>query len=287
MGRPIAVILGLGLTIVSALSSLAEQTRVIYGNDDRKDLYQVDQATARLADATALMVLPQELIASGNALRLSTVPFGASLALCPEEPFYTQPTVGHCSAFLVSPQIVLTAGHCMSTASSCESGRFVFGYAMTSATVPSIWEVAPTEVYACSKILHTVAGDGDDFAVVQLDRPVKHHQPLLYRTTGSPNVGESLMVMGYPAGLPVKIAGGARVRQITQSYLQANLDTYGGNSGSAVFSTDTGLVEAILVRGDNDFVLQNGCYRSNHCPDNGCRGEDATLMSRVLPFIPN
>jgi hypothetical protein len=283
LGRPIVAILGLAL----ALSSLAEQTKVIYGNDDRKDFYQVDANTARLADATAILVLPQELIVSGNALRLNTVPFGTSLALCPEEPYYTQPTVGHCSAFLIAPQIVLTAGHCMSAESSCQSGRFVFGYAMTSATVPNIWEVAPSEVYSCSKILHTVAGNDDDFAVVQLDRPVTHHLPLLYRTAGSPNVGESLMVMGYPEGLPVKIAGGARIRQITPSFLQANLDTFGGNSGSAVFSADTGLVEGILVRGDNDFVLQNGCYVSNQCPDTGCRGEDVTLMSRVLPYLPH
>ncbi len=47
-------------------------------------------------------------------------------------------------------------------------------------------------------------------------------------------------------------------------WLIANLDTYGGNSGSAVFNAD-GLVEDILVRGARDYVLDvvNGCFRSN------------------------
>lgn len=283
MIRAIAIIFSLAL----ALRTLAEQTKVIYGADDRKDAYQVDATTARLADATAILVLPQELIDDGNMKQLSTVPFGASLALCPSEPFYSQPTVGHCSAFLVGPDVMLTAGHCMATDSACQSGRFVFGYAMTSAIVPLTWDIPSSEIYSCNKILHTVAGETDDFAVVQLDRPVAHHTPLLYRTSGSPQVGEALTVMGYPEGLPVKIAGNAKIRALTAHYLRANLDTYGGNSGSAVFDSETGLVEGILVRGDNDFVLQNGCYVSNQCPNDGCRGEDVTLMSRILPYLPH
>lgn len=282
-----ALIVGLGIFLSFVVSAHSQQTKVIYGSDDRRDLYQVDPATALLADATAIMVLPQELIASGDSLRLNTIPFGESLALCPDEPFYTQPTVGHCSAFLVAPQLVLTAGHCMSNESACHSGRFVFGYAMTSETPPTNWQVSPSEVYSCRRILHTVSGENDDFAVVELDRPVTKHRPLRYRTSGSPSLAEKLMVIGYPAGLPVKIAGGARAREITPNYLKANLDTYGGNSGSAVLSSDTGLVEGVLFRGDQDFVLQNGCFTSNRCPDNGCAGEDATLMSRILPYLPN
>lgn len=271
--------------LVLAISLSAQQTNVIYGNDDRKDLYEVDPATARLADATAVQVLPQELQTNGSMTRLGTVPYGTSQALCTSEPFYTQPTIGHCSAFLVAPDILLTAGHCISTASTCDSARWVFGFGLTSANIPALWQIATSEIYSCEKIIHTVSGDGDDFAVVQLDRPVAHHTPLLYRTTGSPQMGEALMVIGYPEGLPVKIAGGANIRKTTDIYLQANLDTYGGNSGSAVVSTDTGLVEGILVRGDNDFNLKNGCFVSNRCPDEGCLGEDATLMSRVLPYL--
>jgi hypothetical protein len=268
-----------------ALTSFAQQADVIYGNDDRKDFFEADPSSQKLADATAVQVLPQDLTADGGMFRLRTVPYGTSMALCASEPFYSQPTIGHCSAFLVAPDVMVTAGHCISTASSCDSARFVFGYQMASAKAPNIWEIANSEVYSCAKIIHSISNDNDDFAVVQLDRPVTGHSPLLYRSTGGPQNGESLMVIGYPEGLPVKIAAGAHVRAFNQNFLTANLDTYGGNSGSAVFSTDTQLVEGILVRGENDFVTQNGCYVSNRCPDTGCRGEDVTLISHILPYL--
>jgi S1-C subfamily serine protease len=261
--------------------------KVIYGNDDRKDLYQVDAATAALSDATVAVMSDSDIKQLGAKFRLQTVPFGQSEALCTSEPFYNQGTAGFCSGFLVNENTIITAGHCISSASECSSARFVFGFNMkTAGQNPNQWEIPSTEIYRCQTVVHSVSiQDGEDFAVIKLDRPVQNHKPVSYRTTGSPAVGEKLTVMGYPSGLPLKIAGGAAVRAMTDSFLTANLDTYGGNSGSAVFDTQTGTVEGVLVRGETDFVIKNGCYVSNRCPDNGCRGEDATLMSKVIPYL--
>lgn len=75
-------------------------------------------------------------------------------------------------------------------------------------------------------------------------------------------------------------AGGAQVRNNTNdSYFVANLDIYGGNSGSSVLNAATGRVEGILVRGEADFVHNGGCYVSAVCPTTGCRGEDVTRTS--------
>lgn len=65
----------------------------------------------------------------------------------------------------------------------------------------------------------------------------------------------------------------------------ANLDTYGGNSGSAVFNDRTGEVEGILVRGEVDYTYKGNCMVSNVCTDSGCRGEDVTYISEVLQFL--
>ena len=100
-------------------------------------------------------------------------------------------------------------------------------------------------------------------------------------------MGEALTVIGYPSGLPLKVASGGRVRTVKSEYYVTNLDTYGGNSGSAVFNSTSGEVEGILVRGENDFVSQNGCVVSNRCTFEGCRGEDVTKISEVLSFVPN
>ena len=83
--------------------------------------------------------------------------------------------------------------------------------------------------------------------------------------------------------MPTKIADGANVRNLQGKFFQANLDTYGGNSGSAVFNVETGEVEGILVRGETDYVFNSalGCQVSNLCAADGCRGEDVTYISNV------
>ena len=100
--------------------------------------------------------------------------------------------------------------------------------------------------------------------------------------------GTELVVIGHPTGLPTKIAGGAWVRQNTNNvYFQSNLDTFGGNSGSAVFDAETGTVEGILVRGETDYVYDSsrGCRVPKQCSNEGCRGEDVTRITNIKELM--
>jgi hypothetical protein len=117
---------------------------------------------------------------------------------------------------------------------------------------------------------------------------VAGHAPLKVNRSGAPAKGTPIIVIGHPAGLPTKVAGGAAVREVKEGYFTANLDTYGGNSGSAVFNARTGQIEGILVRGENDFVYDsaNSCRRSNVCSADGCRGEDVTTIGSLIGNIP-
>ena len=103
------------------------------------------------------------------------------------------------------------------------------------------------------------------------------------RKSGGVEVGEDLVVIGHPTGLPTKIADGANVRRRAGTYFVANLDTYGGNSGSAVFNANTGVVEGILVRGETDYRrdYRRNCRVSNVVSDNGGRGEDVTYITNI------
>jgi hypothetical protein len=98
-------------------------------------------------------------------------------------------------------------------------------------------------------------------------------------------------VVGHPSGLPVTIAGGATVQLHRQTFFQADLDTYQGNSGSPVFNGDrlrAGelFVEGILVRGEVDFEQDTPCLLSRRCPlFKGCRGEDVTYASLLEPAM--
>jgi hypothetical protein len=258
---------------------------VIYGDDDRLDLYQVKNARLKqLADSTVALFQASGVGADG---KLTTSHYGEELSLCKEEPFYDQRTGAFCSGSLVAPDVIMTAGHCVRTESACKGTKFVFGFGVKQEGVlPE--QVNPSDVYSCAKILaREEIGTGQDYALVKLDRKVSGHKVLEINRTGTIENGTALFVIGHPAGLPTKVAGGAKVRDASPNgYFVANLDTYGGNSGSAVFNAKTGLVEGILVRGENDYVWKNGCQVSNKCASEGCRGEDVTKISSLSSMIP-
>ncbi len=259
---------------------------VIYGADGRSDLYEVNDPGIRaLADSTVVLVKQSQLTQENGQMRILGDVFGQSYGLCASEPFRDQEAAGFCSGFLVSSNTIVTAGHCIQTLDECRDTKFVFGYGIRQeGTFPSY--IQSSEVYGCSRIVHSQKpSNGADFAVVTLDRPVQGHLPLGLRVAGEVGVGAPLVVIGHPVGLPTKVTDGGQVRSLQGDYFVANLDTYGGNSGSAVFNRLTGLVEGILVRGEVDFVSQGACRVSKQCADSACRGEDVTKISQVLPFL--
>lgn len=278
----ILIVICAGVAKASGVSS-----KVIYGQDNRKDFYQVqDPLFRKVADSSVALIRASDLHNDGQWTSITTSPYGYSMSLCASEPFYTQGTAAFCSGFLVTPDIVATAGHCVRTQDQCDSTRFVFDFRLNSAD-DTADRVASTDVYSCKKLIHSVSeAVGEDFSLIELDHPVQGHSPLKIREQGAPAVGDPLVLMGYPSGLPLKIAGEANIRAVQDKFITANTDSYGGNSGSAVFNAQTGVVEGILVRGERDFTWINGCRVSNVCPDDGCRGEDSTRIDRIEPYLP-
>ncbi|HAN05014.1 MAG: hypothetical protein A2X29_06395 [Elusimicrobia bacterium GWA2_64_40] len=280
------LILSAAIALCAAGSAVAAD-KVIYGSDDRLDIYQVtDSRLLKLADSTVGLFQASDVYVTGSRALLTTESYADGYNLCKEEPFYEQVTGAFCSGSLVAPDIIMTAGHCVKSADACEGTKFVFGFAVKSKGVnPS--EVPASDVYSCSELIgREQVGTGADWALIRLDRKVTGHEPLKYDTSDSVKNGDPLVVIGHPAGLPTKVAGGATVRDASpKGYFVANLDTYGGNSGSAVFNAKTGVIVGILVRGENDYVYKDGCSVSNVCPSTGCRGEDVTKLNAVTsPF---
>ena len=261
--------------------------KTIYGADDRIDLFETaDARLLSLADSTVALFQASEVVVDRTAgtATLSTGRFGDALQMCPDERFVAEPIGAFCSGFLVGPDLIATAGHCVSD-SNCESTRFVFGYSLKRPDADAS-VVRANDVYACSTVLGREYDEaGADWALVRLDRRVEAHAALSVRRSGAIEKGEPVFVIGHPTGLPTKIAGGAAVRDASRpQYFTANLDTFGGNSGSAVFNGKTGLIEGILARGEDDFVWDEhrNCRASRHCPDDGCKGEDVTRISAAI-----
>ena len=273
---------------LSVPASAQVHTNVIYGSDTRIDLYQTnDSRLLSLADSTLALFQAANVTSDGTTAKLAVQNYGQSMNLCKEEPFFEQGSGAFCSASLVAPDVIMTAGHCVTTAEECAGIKFVFGFAIKSQGGETD-SVPASEVYGCKELIgRQQINDGADWALVRLDRPVAGHVPLKLDLTGTVAKGDEVLVIGHPSGLPTKIAGGAHVRDASNDgFFVANLDTYGGNSGSAVFNATTGLVEGVLVRGETDFVTKGGCQVSNVCPVDGCRGEDVTKILNVADKIP-
>ncbi len=277
-----------------ANTSYASYQKVIYGDDNRRDVHEVSNAMfLELASATAAIIKERDMETVDGVTTISGKTLGDRIGLCESEPFRDQLSVAGCSGFLVAPNILVTAGHCARTETQCQSVKYVFGY-NKSAADQTEYTVPEKNVYSCKKLIKSVLNsktpwmDGDqmDYAVIELDRDVEDVRPVKFRETGKIADGEEIVVIGHPSGLPTKITDGGFVRKNDDDvFFVANTDTYGGNSGSAVFNVTTGEVEGILVRGERDYVREDSCSVSKSCEMGECRGEDITRITNVKEIM--
>jgi V8-like Glu-specific endopeptidase len=263
--------------------------KVIYGEDDRLDIFEAgDSLHLELAKSTAAMIGHSKLTLDGE-LTMVTGSTLESRGICATAKFAKQITAANCSGFLVGKNLVVTAGHCVRTQRDCEASAWVFDFAVTDPD-KAVLSVPTSSVYKCKSIVSRALNrsNSDDFALLELDRDVTDRTILTVRTSGKVETGTGLVVIGHPTGLPTKIAAGAVVRGNSNPvFLVSNLDTFGGNSGSAVFDSKTGQVEGILVRGEQDYVYDSaqGCRVPKECTNEGCRGEDVTRITNIKALM--
>lgn len=272
----------------------------IYGKDDRLEYFSASQDLKTLSDSVVSLWKTASVEIAGGEAKLKTVNFGDRLNLCPTEKFREQPIGAFCSGSLVGEDLVMTAGHCIKDEAGCAAAKLVFGYNIRKDGEAAVTTLPASEVYSCAKIVKRFLGGepgsenpagqslGPDWALIKLDRKVAGHKPLPVNRKANLKKGDAITVIGHPVGLPLKIAGGATVRDFSKKgYFVADLDTFGGNSGSPVFNTKTKKIEGILVRGDEDFAdSPAGCTTMATYEQTGGRGEDVTKISALSASIP-
>lgn len=264
--------------------------KVIYGSDDRRDIFEeTNSMYLELANSTAAMIENGKVRATESGFVVG----GTTLAqrgICADARFADQATTADCSGFLVGDDLLVTAGHCITNEYDCLNRKWVFNYNHQTPDVTSEITVEADDVYSCEQIIDRQLDQvsKNDFALIKLDRKVVGRNPLKFRTEGKIEEGDKIVVIGHPTGLPTKIADNAWVRDNSNPvYFVANLDTFGGNSGSAVFNATTGLVEGILVRGEQDYVYDwfKNCRVPKTCTDSECRGEDVTRITNIQKLL--
>ncbi|MFA6433853.1 MAG: serine protease [Elusimicrobiales bacterium] len=303
--------LSLALTLMAPLSfSFAGGGKAIYGDDDRLDLFAAPPELRLLADSVVSLWKMKDIEPADRGMRkLKTQKFGDKNGLCPDEKFREQPVGAFCSGSLVGDDLVITAGHCIIDEAECRRTGIVFGYAVKEDGGKASVVMPEKEVYGCAKILKRfLYGEsrvdtppdrlyGADFALIRLNRKVTGHTPLEVDMGAGLRKGDGILVMGYPKGLPLKIAGGATVQDFNAdgdtdqlapvlSYFTADLDIFRGNSGGPVFNAGTGLIEGIVARKhDEDFTkTPAGCYTSSVYKQNS-GGNDITKISVLTNLL--
>ncbi|NOK38752.1 serine protease [Corallococcus exercitus] len=266
---------------------------VVYGNDDRQDVYAHPNATLRdraRQSTVALMSASALNTTNPNNVTFNGKTLGQYANLCTDQRFRNDPTAAYCSGTLIDDDLVLTAGHCVEDLTDCKSARFVFKYYRTAEG--TLETVTTQDIFTCKALLARHLSDETedtyvDFAIVQLDRSAApRFTPAPVRPGDAPlAVGANVAVIGSGSGIPFKIDSGGSVRDNSaefMDYFVATTDTFGGNSGSGVYETVNNTVAGILVFGDEDYVARGSCNVVNACTETGCEGEGIIYVHNAI-----
>ncbi|GIL17837.1 MAG: hypothetical protein BroJett040_15880 [Oligoflexia bacterium] len=263
-----------------SIKTLAIKPLVVYGQDNRQDLYQVsNQKIHELSLSIAGMMQNKFLTELPDGkIQIESLPYGKRHNLCKDSTFYDQPTAINCTGFLVGPDLIATAGHCAQE-HLCTMVSFIFDFDLkTSNSDPTI--LTQDQVYRCRRILAREKTDQVDFGILQLDRPVINRPILQISSETQLQENSKVFTLGFPAGLPLKFTDQGKIRKIGSgnNFYVTDLDSFGANSGSPLFDAETYQIAGIIVRGESDFEWdsQKDCRSIKYCKQDECRGEDAT-----------
>jgi len=263
---------------------------VVYGADNRVEPWAYpDPAWRAIAERSVVALIqpsrldrtdPEHIVVSGEVL-------GPSLGLCAGVPFFDQLRGARCSGTVIGDDLVLTAGHCVDRY-RCDSRLYVFDWRYEAEG--QLAAIAEADIYRCAEVLAWQLTDDDlDYAIVRLDRPVNRDRtPASVRPNDDALARDTpLTLIGFPNGLPVKIADGGHVNAPggrDHHTFQAALDAFSGNSGSGVFGAD-GSVVGVLVRGESDYVARADCDGLNIVSENLVDAEDVVYVGRAMEAL--
>lgn len=283
-----------GLINLEAQASLEVSPRVYYGEDDRElisslktqsDKFYVDQSRAVFAQ-----VKKSELIPTGDQYLIKVQSLAKTFNMCKNENFAYEPSVSSCTAFLVAPDIIMTAGHCVVDKDDCRKAAWIMDYKFKdNLNIQGDKKLLfkQSNIVTCAEVISSKNSKMMDYAIIRLNKKVTDRQPLKIRTNGLIEKGEELHVIGHPLGMPKTLTTNVIVTKISEkNVFSASADAFGGNSGSPVINKATGLVEGILVRGESDFTFKYTglCNQIKRCSFLTCGSGEQVQRTTVLPL---
>lgn len=266
------------LLCVACESFAVSYINTIYGHDERwmvdRNLPFEIQSKAR---SVAALFSNADLTAGRASYWMEAKTLKEQYGLCSTERFLNYPAASTCTGFLISPNRIATAGHCVDATMKCTDMVWIFDYMEGG----YFWdghsrvEFAKRNSYRCKRVLAHHNNPVMDFAVIELDRPVNDREPLTVGSHDRLKPGDPVFALGFPTGLPMvwSAVGAIRGRAGFKSIMHIDLNE--GSSGSPIFDARDLTVVGLLVEGEEDYVdnTERGCRESVKCEENGCTGE--------------
>jgi len=207
---------------------------------------------------------------SPDTYQLNTaVTLGGRYKLCDGEAFANQIVVGCGTAFIIDKGIMITAAHVFQK--PLKNYAVVFGYRVINSLGTAETSIAAQDVYFPVEITERHADL--DIVKFKTDREIK--RPVLeWEKSKEIKKGSEIYMLGYPMGLPEKLALNADVSDNSNfQYFYTSLDSFQGNSGSPVFNYQTHKIIGVLVSGMTDYDIHGDCYKTALCRQPNCIGE--------------
>lgn len=236
----------------------------LYGDDNRRDTFTEKRPTIlSYARSSAAMIKNDKMTFSKTHAKIKDRKLKEFQSFCGPVRFENQPLAALCSGTLIAPDIILTSGHCYGDEiKDCSAHSWVFDYKVEKENQSTL-KVLRNQVYKCKNVLYksmnASRSNTEDFALIKLDRPVKDRQPLKLKTNDEYVTGQKVIMIGYPLGLPQKIVDQGSILSVQDNTFLTNLDSFSGNSGSAIINPLSGEILGIMTGGNEDFEYSNTC----------------------------
>jgi hypothetical protein len=264
---------------------------IVYGTDNRVDVFDIDQAdTRRLVLEAMVALVPTRLLEPHTGRLRADVPAaGASAGLCEGQRFSSQPAGAFCSGVLVDWDLVLTAGHCARLFGP-QDFVVMFDYYLVEPD-----QLAPgfDSVRNVARIVDEDGRDdqtGVDYAWLRLQRPVgfpRRPAPLA-RRIDDVGLGQPMFTISTPWGTPFKLDEGGQIRHLggdTRQTFLADSDTSGGSSGGGAFLSPHALLGILSGGLPDKETTAAGCSVETVEADAELGRERFTYAARALEAL--